>query len=283
MIDSHMHIFDVGALRGGDSSARYIPERSALFDDYRKLSSPTGVDGALLVQPSFLKTDNSFLLRHLATQNTSFGRFGVAVVDPRTPPETLEALHSAGVVGIRFNLVQTDDEALRFERRLYASLWKTLDALGMHVELHVESDRLMKVVDALYPHVPKIVIDHFMRPSEGLRGFITKTPSIYKEIAQYGDEGKLWVKTSAAYRVVPDAPHREAVRNCADLAEMLTEMLGSRRLLWGSDWPYTQNAEKVEGTSPDEQYRNVAATRELWTKGGTLYDPDEAFRELTGF
>lgn len=283
MIDSHMHIFDVGALRGGDPSARYIPERSALFDDYRKLSSPTGVDGALLVQPSFLKTDNSFLLRHLATQNTSFGRFGVAVVDPRTPQETLEALRSAGVVGIRFNLVQTDDDALTFDRRLYVPLWNALNRLDMHVELHVESNRLMKVVETIFPFVRKIVIDHFMRPSEGLSGFITKTPSIYKEIAPYCDEGKLWVKTSAAYRVVPDAPHREAVRNCCDLAAMLTEMLGSRRLLWGSDWPYTQNAEKVEGQSPMEQYRNVAATRELWTKGGTLYDPDEAFRELTGF
>ncbi len=283
MIDSHMHIFDIGALPAGDATMRYLPERSALFEEYRTISSAAGIDGCLLVQPSFQQTDNSFLLRHLDARNASFRRFGVAVVDPSTPPEDLEALRTAGVAGIRFNLVQTDDDALVFDRRIYASLWKTLNDLDMHVELHVESHRLMKVVDALFPHVSKIVIDHFMRPAEGLSDFIKKRPAVYKDIAPLCAGGKIWVKTSAAYRVLPDKPHREAILNCADLAEMLTEMLGKRRLLWGSDWPYTQNAEKVEGASPGEQYRNVASTRELWTKGGALYDPDAAFRELTGF
>lgn len=283
MIDSHMHIFDKGALTARDSSARYLPERSALFEEYRNISSPSNIDSCILVQPSFLFTDNSFLLRHLDTQNVSFKRFGVAVVQPSISAKNLEILHGAGVLGVRFNLIQADDDALVFDRRLYAPFWNTLNRLDMHVELHVESSRLMKTVEAIFPYVRKIVIDHFMRPSEGPNGFIRKIPDVYKNIAPYCNEGKIWVKTSGAYRVFPNKPHSEAVKNCGYLAEILAEMLGPRRLLWGSDWPYTQNAEKVEGGSPMGQYLTIAATRDFWTKGGTLYDPDEAFRELAGF
>jgi predicted TIM-barrel fold metal-dependent hydrolase len=282
MIDSHMHIFDIRAVSAGGGSTRYTPDRSALFDEYLKLTSPLGFDGCLIVQPSFFRTDNSFLLRHLDVKNPSFKRFGVAVLPPRTSPETLETLHSKGVTGIRFNLVQADDDTLNFHEHFPASFWRTLDAIGMHVEIHVESNRLMKIVESLFPHVSRIVVDHFMRPSEGSRGFIRGVPSVYRDIEPFCGSGRIWVKTSAAYRVVPDKPHREAVRNCCDLAEMLAAMLGKKRILWGSDWPYTQNTYKVEGDSPADQFQSVATTRELWTKGGVLYDPELAFRELTG-
>ncbi len=281
MIDSHMHIFDTRLVDPHHGHLRYLPAKSASLEEFEAVARPCQVHTCLLVQPSFLKYNNSYISNHLNGGQKPLGTLGVAMVNPEMSIEKLEALHRQGYFGIRLNLVQHAKEDLRFPLKQYGRLWRGLRERKMHVEIHLEGDRLMNVLEQISPHVDKIVLDHFMKPSEGLNGFITTTPKIYKDLKRYVDLEKIWVKTSGAYRVIPEKNHAEAVKNCRDLAAMLAGILRENRLLWGSDWPFTQNAHKVEGETAAEKYATIAITRDLWSEGGERFDPDAAFGELT--
>lgn len=277
-----MHIFDADLVDTGNGPLRYVPTESAFLEEFNRIASPRGIKGCLIVQPSFMKTDNRFISRHLIPQKGSLKTFGVAMMNPGISPEDFAALHESGYVGIRLNLVQQTDDDLLFPEKRYGPLWEKLKRFGMHVEIHVEGNRLMKVLERISPHVDKVVVDHFMKPQEGTTGFITTTPTVYRDLEQYGELEKIWVKTSGAYRVFPEKPHAEAVQNCSDLAQMLAGIVKENRMLWGSDWPYTQNAGRLEGVTAAEKYAHIAATRQTWSRGGELFDPDAAFTELTG-
>lgn len=277
-----MHIFDANLVDTHNGPLRYTPTESAYLEDFLTLACKQGVSQCLLVQPSFLKCDNSYIGSHVNGGREPFGTLGVAMVNPHVTTGELDALHRLGYVGIRLNLVQCPDEDLRFPEATFLPLWKKLRERGMHVEIHLEGNRLMKVLEQISPHVDKIVVDHFMKPSEGLDGFIKKTPMVYRDVKKYGELEKIWVKTSGAYRVIPGKPHAEAAQNCRDLAAMLAGILKENRMLWGSDWPFTQHAENVEGETPSDKYSNIARTCSLWSEGGELFDPDAAFEELTG-
>ena len=277
-----MHIFDANLVDTHNGPLRYAPTESAYLEDFQALALGQGISKCLLVQPSFLKCDNSLNGNHVNGGRKPFGTLGVAMVDPHITAGELDSLHGTGYVGIRLNLVQRPDEDLCFPEATFLPLWKKLRERGMHVEIHIEGNRLMKVLEQISPHVDKVVVDHFMRPSEGLEGFIKETPTVYRDLERYGELDKIWVKTSGAYRVISGKPHAEAVQNCRDLAAMLAEILKENRMLWGSDWPFTQNAENVEGETPSEKYAHIARTCSLWSEGGELFDPDAAFEELTG-
>ena len=60
----------------------------------------------MLVQPSFLGTDNSYLVAALKEQPQRLR--GVVVVDPMIAQSELDDLSTAGVVGVRLNLIGVD-------------------------------------------------------------------------------------------------------------------------------------------------------------------------------
>lgn len=277
LIDAHMHVFDIQQLSLSPKKLRYVPEKSASFEEYHSLAEPRGITGCLVVQPSFLGTHNGYISQFL---NAEKEIFGVAVVEPRISFPELKSLSHRGYRGIRWNLVQQSEEALDFSGPVFRNLWNYLNELDMHVELHVEGYRLMKVLEQISPRVNKIVVDHFMRPYEGFPGTFRKVPDLYRDVKHYVDLEKIWVKASGAYRVFPDLPHAEAVRYCSDLAAMLAVMLQDHRILWGSDWPCTQNEAKIEGATPQEKYATLRETREIWSRKGVFFDPDKAFESL---
>ena len=61
--DGHAHVFQAGLPLEPDR--RYTPDYTASLKVYLRLLQQNGLDGGLLVQPSFLGTDNAFLLSAL--------------------------------------------------------------------------------------------------------------------------------------------------------------------------------------------------------------------------
>jgi predicted TIM-barrel fold metal-dependent hydrolase len=227
-VDMHAHVF----VRGLPLAAqrRYTPEVDAPLAAYAAHLRKHGLSHALLVQPSFLGTDNRYLLDALRRFPQRLR--GVAAVGPSVSPQTLAELDRDGIVGIRLNLVGAPLPDLR------TGAWRTLCAAvrsrGWHIELHCHSADLPALAGPLVDLGCTVVVDHFGRPdpTQGVddAGFM--------HLLSIAETGRVWVKLSAAYRNTRAGESRDSGRA---LAQRLIDAFGVQRLVWGSDWPHTQH------------------------------------------
>ena len=233
-IDGHAHVF-LKSLPMAEGR-RYTPRYDALPERYFELLQEQRLNGALLVQPSFLNTDNSYLLEVLAMAKKIFPAHwfrGVAVLDPSTSEEEMWRLKDAGIVGVRLNYLSRPFPDL--DSPLWSTHLNRIQTVGWHVEVHVEGSRLASILDRLTISNHHIVIDHFGLPKtvsptecEGFQSLINDRHS------------GICVKISAPYRVFPQLPSDQAARECGKLARILLDAIGPERLIWGSDWPWTK-------------------------------------------
>lgn len=226
-VDTHAHVFERGLPM--PAARRYAPGHDATLAQYLWLLDQHGVQHGVLVQPSFLGTDNGYMLEALRMAG---GRLrGVAVVDDTAGAAHLEALAVAGVDGLRLNLIGLPLPDLAAPG--WARVLEQANALGWHVELHLEAARLPAIVPALLAAGCRIVVDHFGRPDPALG---VDDPG-FGFLLRQADSGRVWVKLSAPYRNGPVDGRLAAAR--------LLDAFTARRLLWGSDWPHTQHAEQA--------------------------------------
>lgn len=222
LIDSHAHVFLRSLPMAPDR--RYTPGYDATLARYLAMLDENGIAGGVLVQPSFLGTDNSFLLDCLATEPERLR--GVAVLDPAVGDAELLAMDKAGIVGIRFNLIgRAVDELATASAR---TLMRRIGELGWHVEVQAKGPDLPVVFRHLAGFAGNVVIDHFGLPDPALG---LRDPG-FRALLGEGEAGRTYVKLSAGYRC--------GGLDVAPLAGALIAMLGPERLVWGSDWPWTQ-------------------------------------------
>jgi predicted TIM-barrel fold metal-dependent hydrolase len=226
-VDTHFHVFEAGVAVPG---ARYVPSYSATIDHWWRCAESRGVSRGVLVQPSFLGTDNRLLRETLVAYP---GRLkGVAVVNPQIARESLVEMDAVGVRGIRLNLVGGAHDMTQWAQA--HSLWDQLLAMNWHVELHTDRGRLPDVLPQLPSSVP-VVIDHMGRPLEAR----ADDPTI--SLLRKKDRPRVMVKLSGAYRL--------GGLNARDLAQVLLEEIGPTALLWGSDWPCTNHEDQANYAS----------------------------------
>lgn len=224
-VDTHAHIFcrDLPLA----ANRRYAPEYDALVDTWLAHMERGGLSHGVLIQPSFLGTDNRYIEQALARYPDRLR--AIAVIDPDTDEAELDRLDALGFVGIRLNLIGRrleDFKAPRWQQlfaRLAARRWQVEIQRGLE-DLH------LFVPDILHSGV-QVVIDHFGRPG----GLIDTTRADHARSLELFASDRLWVKLSAAYRAQAD------LQQAQQLLETLKRMAGgSDRMLWGSDWPHTQ-------------------------------------------
>ncbi len=220
-VDAHIHVFTTRL--NMTPNRRYTPPHDATPEQFAKILMAHDVPMAVIVQPSFLGVDNSYLVEALEDRPDMFR--GIAVVDPFVSDRELEAMDAAGVVGIRFNLVGRDP--LELESPDVRSLLRRIEALRWHVQVQVHGRHLPDVYRSLAAFGGPIVFDHFglPDPNYGLRD-----PG-FRLLFTEGPRGRIFVKFSAGYRCGIDVK---------PYAEMLLARLGPQRIVWGSDWPWTQ-------------------------------------------
>ncbi|CAB3743637.1 Predicted metal-dependent hydrolase of the TIM-barrel fold [Achromobacter denitrificans] len=227
-VDTHAHVFRQGLALA--DTRRHTPDYDATLAEYLALLDEHGLGHGVLVQPSFLGTDNSHLLQAL---RAAYGRLrGVAVVAPGTAPETLQAMAEAGVTGIRLNLIGLPLPEIQAPE--WQALLAHVNALGWHVELHLPATRLPGLLPALLAAGCRVVVDHFGRPDPALG---TSDPGFHFLLRQ-AESGRVWVKLSAPYRNWPASACAASGRLAARL---LLEAYTPERLMWGSDWPHTEH------------------------------------------
>jgi predicted TIM-barrel fold metal-dependent hydrolase len=123
-VDCHAHVFRVGLPLA--DVRRYAPDYNATPADYVKMLDANGMSHGVLIQPSFLGTDNTYLIDALREYPKRLR--GVAVVEPGVARDELVAMDKAGVVGIRLNLIGKPDPA--FDQDDWRALLRQVADLG---------------------------------------------------------------------------------------------------------------------------------------------------------
>ncbi|WP_109513873.1 amidohydrolase family protein [Pseudomonas ovata] len=263
-VDTHAHIFrqDLPMVPG----RRYSPHYDALVEDYLKHLDRHGLAYGVLIQPSFLGTDNHYLLAALRRYPQRLR--AVAVVEADVSEAQLDELAEAGVVGIRLNLI---GKALAdYTGPAWTGLFERLARRGWQVEIQRGIDDVALIVPDILACGVDVVIDHFGLPTGGIE---PEKPNHKAFLGLLAHE-RVWLKLSAPYRSQSNLEQARQV-----LAQVRESSGGIARLLWGSDWPNTQFEDQtdyerqvafIEALLPDPNER----TRILLTNPAKLFGFD---------
>lgn len=235
--DCHVHVigdrdaFPLSPLRGYEPPDAPL---EALLDHLDRI----GAGRAVVVQPSVYGFDNSCLLDALRRGE---GRcVGVAVPRPDASLDELDAMHAAGVRGVRCNLVNPGGLPLERTR----GWWPWMVERRWHLELQLDATRTNARTITDLDGIPEVVIDHMGYPPRGA------APDALANLIEAVSAGVVHVKVSAPYRIsAQPAPHADAQR----LAQALIAA-NPRRCLWASDWPHT---ELPEPPMEDRKWRDA--------------------------
>lgn len=223
-VDTHAHLFHRSLPLV--SGRRYTLDYDATEVAYLANLAAAGLSHGVLVQPSFLGTDNSYMLD--VTRRHPGKIHGIAAVEPGISEAELDRMAAVGCVGIRLNLIGLPLEDYRSEP--WAGLFRRLAERDWVVEIHRRAGDLPQIVPQLLEYGLRVAIDHYGRPDPGLGaddpGFLG--------LLGLARTGRVWVKVSAPYR------SSDSHEMTLGMSAMLREAFGPGRLLWGSDWPHTQ-------------------------------------------
>ncbi|WP_420114487.1 amidohydrolase family protein, partial [Pseudactinotalea sp.] len=184
--------------------------------------------------PSTYGHDNRPMLDGLAALGTDSR--GVAVIDGSESDAELQALHEAGVRGIRLNLsLGVTGSLAQLE-----SLSDRIADLGWHLQLLMPAEQLADAGQRLAQLPVPVVFDHFARLSPDAAFHHPAHALVLRLQAQ----GKAWVTLSGGYIVSPRHDTRDPA--LTPLARSLIQN-APERVVWGSDWPH---ATASAGTHP---------------------------------
>ncbi len=220
-VDCHMHLYDdhFPAAAG----AALLPPNASL-EEYRQVQQRLHVRRMVIVTPSTYGTDNRVMLNGLA--NAHGDARGVAVVAASIADKELEALHAAGVRGIRFNLSYGGANLDDLE-----TLAARINELGWNVQVVAPGTQLTDLESRLAKLPSRLVIDHMghVPQPEGVKS------AAFAAITRLLNNQRTWVKLSGPYiRSKIGAPTYSDV---SQVAQALVK-INPERMLYGSDWPH---------------------------------------------
>jgi predicted TIM-barrel fold metal-dependent hydrolase len=223
--DAHAHILGPSSLYPYAADRQYTPP-DALLPSYESMLRVLGFDRAVLVQPSVYGTDNRRLLDSM--ESAAVEMRGIVVLPDTVSDHELDAMHRAGVRGIRANLIRGDRSELDRAARLAGRIAR----LGWHLQVLVDVSTLADLEQYVRALPIETVFDHMghMPAAKGVNepGFRT--------LIRLLESGRCWAKLSGSYRITQNMhPPYADVRPIAEaLARAAPE-----RVVWGSDWPHT--------------------------------------------
>ena len=266
-VDAHCHVFGPGA------EFPYAPERKYTPCDASKqqlfaLRDHLGFARNVIVQATCHGADNRALVD--ACLASGGKARGVATVRRAVTDDELQALHAAGVRGVRFNFVKRlvdftpKDELMEIAGRVAQ--------LGWHVVIYFEAVDLPELWDffaAVHDELSTtVVVDHMGRPdvSKPVDG-----PEFALFLKFMREHPKVWSKVSCPERLSVTGPRalngeQAAYRDVVPFARRVVESFPDR-VLWGTDWPHPN----LKDHMPDDGLLvdfipHIAVTTELQKK-----------------
>ena len=234
-IDAHVHVWTpdtekyplaAGFKKSDMKPASFTPDQ--LFAHCK----PEGVSRIVLIQMSYYKTDNRYMLDMMAAHPGVFS--GVAIVngDQAGVAGRMRDLKAQGVRGFRVSPGSQKDIGAWLGSAGMAEMWKAAADEGLNICLLIGPDAL-GAIDKMcvkYPQTP-VVIDHFARV--GMAGPVNRAD--LDRLLHLSKHPHVTLKTSAYYALGKKTPPY------TDLGPMIRECrdyFGAKRLMWASDCPF---------------------------------------------
>jgi len=233
-VDAHCHVFGPGADFPFAPERKYTPcdaSRQQLF----ALRDHLGIEKNVVVQATCHGSDNRAMLDALSH---SQGRArGVATVRRGVSDQQLQAMHDAGVRGVRFNFVRRlvdftpKEELMEIAGRI--AKW------GWHVVVYFEAVDLPELWDFFTALPTIVVVDHMGRPDvrQPVDG-----PEFELFVRLMREHANVWSKVSCPERLSVSGPkalngEQNAYLDVQPFARRIVREFPDR-VLWGTDWPH---------------------------------------------
>lgn len=219
------HIFtqQLKLIRAGEG---YVPDYDAPLDTYLEKLRKRDLSHAVLIQPSFLGTDNSFLLESISLRLDRMR--AMVIVDSHTSIDDLERMKAQGAVGA--HLILFGSSATDFRERAWTELLDRLASLEWIVEIYAPASVLPAVAQPVLDHGCKLLVDHYGRPDPKQA---VRDPG-FEYLLGLARTGKVWIDISGPYRNGDGELGEEL---SLQYLTALRQAYGLERILWGSDWP----------------------------------------------
>lgn len=233
-IDAHVHVWtpDVKAypLAEGFTVDQMKPP-SFTPEELLAQAQPCGVNRIVLIQMSFYRFDNSYMLDTMRRFPGVFS--GVGIVDEQAgdPTSTMKKLAAQGVRGFRIHPGQREIEPWISSPGM-AAMWKcgASDNLAMCGLINPNALAAFDRMCEKYPDTP-VVIDHYARI--GVDGTIRDED--LQNLCRLARHKKTYVKVSAYYAL---GKKKSPYLDLAPMTRRLYDAFGPERLMWATDCPY---------------------------------------------
>jgi predicted TIM-barrel fold metal-dependent hydrolase len=242
----------------------YTPD-AATPEEMAALHKALRIQRVVIVTPSVYGTDNRPTL--VGMQARGRDARGVAVIDEKTLDVDLDAMHKAGVRGIRLNLATGGTNDPKVGANRFQGAAERMKARKWHVQLNTSLAMIAALKDMLAASPVPIVIDHYggARPEDG-----PQQPG-FDALVDLVRSGVAYVKISV------DGGPLNDYSGFVPLAKTLIAA-NQDRILWGSNWPHP-NSVTPAGRKPTELTPLFQVDDGLVLNQLPLWAPDAAVRK----
>ena len=267
-VDAHHHVWrldrgDYGWLQPTPALRRIC--RDFDLDELRPQLARAGVEATVLVQAAPTMAETQYLLE-VARENADTVRGVVGWADLRAPgaPDVLaELARDRRLKGIR-PMLQDEADAAWILRPDVQSGLAVLPALGLRFDALVKPANLRALLRMLERHPDlAVVVDHCAKPGIAADAWLPWAD----DLAAIARHTSAHCKLSG---LVTEAGARWNVQTLRRYVEHVLECFGSKRVMWGSDWPVMTLAASYAAWSSatDELLGGLAADERDAIRGG---------------
>jgi predicted TIM-barrel fold metal-dependent hydrolase len=226
--DCHVHVIPDPARFPLAPERVYTPP-TATAEQLLELQRLLRLDRVVIVHPSIYGSDNRATLDGMHRLGRARAR-GVAVIDERTPEAALDAMASAGMVGLRVNLETVGEADPKAAARKLQAAAARASGRFWHVQVYTRLPVIAALAEVLHRLPVTLVVDHF----GGARAELGPEQPGFDTLLALLRGGKAYVKISGCYRSSTAAPD---YRDIEPLARALIAA-NPERIVWGTDWPH---------------------------------------------
>lgn len=243
-IDAHVHVWTTDTERypvADPARRRQVKPASFTPEELFAHSRPSGVSRVVLIQMSFYRLDNSYMVDMIKRHPDTFRGVGIVNVNAPDVKDQMRGLAKNGVKGFRIGPRGRPDTWL--DTPGMAAMWEcgAKESLAMCPLMNPDALGSLDRMCRRFPETT-VVIDHFARI--GADGNIREAD--LRRLCELARHPRTYVKVSAFYAL---GRKRHPYADLLPMVRRLIEAYGPKRLMWASDSPFqVQNGHTYEGS-----------------------------------